>query len=30
MWRFYLSASAASFLTGVTDVWQVLLTRIGK
>jgi cyclopropane-fatty-acyl-phospholipid synthase len=26
MWRFYLSASAASFRAGVIDVWQVLLT----
>jgi cyclopropane-fatty-acyl-phospholipid synthase len=26
MWRYYLSASAASFRARVTDVWQVLLT----
>jgi cyclopropane-fatty-acyl-phospholipid synthase len=27
MWRYYLSACAAGFRAGVTDVWQVLLTR---
>jgi cyclopropane-fatty-acyl-phospholipid synthase len=26
MWRYYLSASAAAFRAGVTDVWQVLLS----
>jgi cyclopropane-fatty-acyl-phospholipid synthase len=26
MWRFYLSASAASFRAGAIDVWQVLMT----
>ena len=25
MWRYYLSACAAGFRAGVTDVWQVLL-----
>ncbi|MET0280634.1 MAG: cyclopropane fatty acyl phospholipid synthase [Steroidobacteraceae bacterium] len=27
MWRYYLSVCAAGFRAGVTDVWQVLLTR---
>jgi cyclopropane-fatty-acyl-phospholipid synthase len=27
MWRYYLSACAAGFRAGITDVWQVLLTR---
>jgi cyclopropane-fatty-acyl-phospholipid synthase len=29
MWRYYLSASAASFRARVTDVWQVLLSPVG-
>jgi cyclopropane-fatty-acyl-phospholipid synthase len=28
MWRYYLSASAASFRAGITDVWQVLLVPL--
>ena len=28
MWRYYLSASAASFRARVTDVWQVLLSPV--
>lgn len=27
LWRYYLSACAAGFRAGVTDLWQVLLTR---
>ena len=30
MWRYYLSASAAAFRARVTDVWQVLLSPIGR
>jgi cyclopropane-fatty-acyl-phospholipid synthase len=30
MWRFYLSASAASFRAGKNDVWQVLLTPVSS
>jgi cyclopropane-fatty-acyl-phospholipid synthase len=28
MWRYYLSAAAASFRAGKTDVWQVLLVPL--
>jgi cyclopropane-fatty-acyl-phospholipid synthase len=30
MWRFYLLSSAASFRTRTTQLWQIVMTRVGR